>query len=342
MENKKRAIVLDMDETLEHGIFKRVITSERGSMMVARPGLDELIKKLQEAKKQGIDVILCTTAKGPWVERFLTLKPELRDVFDKVYTADNREEWDNITEEKYPIEYKARRERTDMKLLKPVTTFGYDSVVFIDDITANKERLQKLYSVAAGKLDKDVTHFTGFSFSAGMGMMDLLDVYRARKAAEMRPNIAELYKRYIECERDNPGCRMMCTVIDKFMAKEFVPGLTFEDENYLPEYEEYYSGLDRMCMELDDAVLELEDELGVNLTDDCFEEAIQFFEGYMSTDKKYTHEGLDVSREERNIEDKRMELEGLISEAAHAERTMTAINGVIADNTKENKGLGEK
>ena len=40
-------------------------------------------------------------------------------------------------------------------------------------------------------------------------MMDLLDVYRARKAAEMRPNIAELYKRYIECERDNLGCRMM-------------------------------------------------------------------------------------------------------------------------------------
>lgn len=70
MENKKRAIVLDMDETLEHGIFKSTITSERGAMMVARPGLDELIKKLQEAKKQGIDVILCTTAKGPWVERF--------------------------------------------------------------------------------------------------------------------------------------------------------------------------------------------------------------------------------------------------------------------------------
>ena len=46
MENLKRAIVLDMDETLERGTMGEVAEP----MMMLRPNLDELIKKLKEAK----------------------------------------------------------------------------------------------------------------------------------------------------------------------------------------------------------------------------------------------------------------------------------------------------
>ena len=48
----------------------------------------KLIDKLKEAQKQGIDIILCTTARDSWVERFLNLKPEFRCVFDKKYNGE--------------------------------------------------------------------------------------------------------------------------------------------------------------------------------------------------------------------------------------------------------------
>ncbi len=102
MENNgiKKAIILDMDETLEHGIRDR----NRELMMVLRPNIDELVTKLQEAKKQGIDIILCTTANELWVKRFLDLKPEFRDLFDKVFNRDNERDWRNFDVSRYPLE----------------------------------------------------------------------------------------------------------------------------------------------------------------------------------------------------------------------------------------------
>ena len=58
-------------------------------MMVLRPHLDELLQKLKEAKKQGIDIILCTSATNQWVARFFRLKPEFFAIFNKLYTHDN-------------------------------------------------------------------------------------------------------------------------------------------------------------------------------------------------------------------------------------------------------------
>ena len=70
----------------ELGIPKEMyIESESGLMMVLRPKLDKLIKKIREAKELGVDIILCTTAKDFWVERFFNLKPEFRTLFDKKY-----------------------------------------------------------------------------------------------------------------------------------------------------------------------------------------------------------------------------------------------------------------
>ena len=50
--------------------------------MILRPNLNILINKLQEVKKQGIDIILFTTARNEWVERFFKLKPEFKLLFN--------------------------------------------------------------------------------------------------------------------------------------------------------------------------------------------------------------------------------------------------------------------
>ena len=96
----KRAIVLDMDNTLEVGVpyEKDNIT------MFLRPGIDVVISKLKKAKEEGIDIILCTTANNEWVQRFLALSPEFKELFTKIYSRDNKHEWQNINYEDYPIE----------------------------------------------------------------------------------------------------------------------------------------------------------------------------------------------------------------------------------------------
>ena len=105
MKNKSKAIILDMDETLEHGIFQGIYDVGDKYTMILRPNLDLLISKLKEVKKQGVDIILCTTAREEWVQRFFKLKPEFKNLFDKIYTRNNENEWRDFSKEKYQLEY---------------------------------------------------------------------------------------------------------------------------------------------------------------------------------------------------------------------------------------------
>lgn len=108
-----------MDETLETGV-----SSANGEIkMILRPNLGELIIKLKEVKKQGIDIILCTTAKQQWVNKFLELEPEFNKIFDKIYNRDNENIWKNYSKEKYPLEYEARSKNPNIEYMKPITTF---------------------------------------------------------------------------------------------------------------------------------------------------------------------------------------------------------------------------
>ena len=93
----KKAIVLDMDNTLECGV--RNNSPERNYTMFLRPGIDEVVAKLKQAKERKIDIILCTTGNNNWVERFLSLKPEFRELFTKIYSRDNQREWQYINYE---------------------------------------------------------------------------------------------------------------------------------------------------------------------------------------------------------------------------------------------------
>ncbi len=101
--------------------------------MVLRPNLDILLKKLYEAKKQDIDIILCTTARNVWVDRFFKLIPEFKNVFDKIYSRDNENEWRFYNKDIYTLENKAQNENINLENMKPITTFGYNSILFVDD-----------------------------------------------------------------------------------------------------------------------------------------------------------------------------------------------------------------
>ena len=70
MEKGKKVIILDLDETLEHGIYQSRYDVGNQMTMILRPNLDMLLNKLYEVKKQDIDIILCTTARNIWIDRF--------------------------------------------------------------------------------------------------------------------------------------------------------------------------------------------------------------------------------------------------------------------------------
>ena len=53
MEKTKKVIILDLDETLEHGIYQSRYDVGNQMTMVLRPNLDILLKKLYEVKKTG-------------------------------------------------------------------------------------------------------------------------------------------------------------------------------------------------------------------------------------------------------------------------------------------------
>ena len=185
MKKIKKAIVLDLDETLVHGVKDE----NNVIKMILRPNLDGLIKKLIKAKKNGIDVILCTTARNEWVNRFLSLKPAFKDIFDKLYTRDNEKEWREFCKEEYPIEYEAQRKNINLEYMKPVTTFGYDEVLFIDDNRIEELRVQILFEIANGRLDRNVTFYRVEGFRG-----DSTD------------------------EKDN-GCDLMCEVVEEFVRR---------------------------------------------------------------------------------------------------------------------------
>ena len=274
-ENKK-VIVLDMDETLESGI--KGVDNEL--IMILRPNLDILINKLQEAKEQGIDIILCTTARKTWVARFFELKPEFKTLFDKIFTRDNEEEWLNFSKEKYPLEYEARSKNINLEYMKPITTFGYDSVLFIDDNKIEEIRLKILFELTENKLEKDVTYFSGFRFNGACIKYDKM--LRYKKASNQNIDFARILNEYIEIEKDNPGCQFMCSVIDKFINKKFVAGLTLEDENYIEDYNKF----NKKITLLKEAIEKISGKLEENFSDYTDTE----FKEYLNADKHYPYE----------------------------------------------------
>lgn len=165
MKDTNKVIVLDMDETLLTHQYKEEL-DENGDdlIMILRPHLDKLIEKLREVKKKNVDIILCTTAMNIWVQRFLNFKPEMRELIDKIYMRENKEEWNNYDIEIYKNEYESHEYPTSGNGGKPVTTFGYDSILFIDDNKFEKGNLSRLFETAKRNIKKRCNVFYRISF----------------------------------------------------------------------------------------------------------------------------------------------------------------------------------
>ena len=259
-------------------------------MMVLRPHLDELLQKLKEAKKQGIDIILCTSATNQWVARFFQLKPEAFVIFDKLYTHDNQEEWKNFDKNLNPVEYNLRRKSNLISQGKPVTTFGYDSILFIDDNLLEGEILKLLFESAGTRLNKDVTFFSGFAYNGGS--VPMTTMMGIQKLSVFNYELATKMRKYIEFENNNPGCKFMCRVIDKFINKDFSSGLTLEDSSYWEMFNERFLKIrDRLQDELEQLAWNVNASYGKLILSNT-ELLKQEAQEYMSSDKECPYSGL--------------------------------------------------
>lgn len=268
MENIKRAIILDMDQTLEYGVLKGMfLQGETDAMMTLRPGLDRLIQKLKEARSQDIDIILCTTAHNSWVERFLTLKPEFKEIFDRIYTRDNKKDWNR----KFCYQ-------------KPVETFGYDSILFIDDNRAEKYRLCDIYEDNQIESSIDITYFSGFEFGEQICLDELFNYI---ELTTQNNSLVSKLQELLDIVRNEPGCNMMCSVIDTFISKEFKHGLTIEDENYKQEYKLFTDSRDAMIDEFESNFRKKEDK--ITITEQQRNQIIE----YMESDKRIPFENIE-------------------------------------------------
>ena len=243
MNSFTKSIVLDLDETLVHSYCKDEVR-----IMILRPNIDKLIEKLQEVKKQNIDIILCTTSRNEWVNKFFELKPIFKTIFDKIYTRDNENEWRYFSEEMYPLEYNARCKNVNLEYLKPVTTFGYDQVLYIDDNKLEEVRLQILFGLTQGELNKDITFFSGFKFYRKSIIWEkMLNYYNGiTKNLKLNQKLEE----YQKLEESNPGCDIIVSVIDIFADKTFKSGLSILDEIYYNAYKQYDEKLSHLEKEI--------------------------------------------------------------------------------------------
>lgn len=243
MNSFTKAIVLDLDETLIHGYYNNDV-----QLIIIRPNIDKLASKLIKAKEQNIDIILCTTSRNNWVNRFFELNPVFKSIFDKIYTRDNENEWKNFDKELFPLEYSAKCQNINLEYLKPVTTFGYDQVLYIDDNKLEEVRLQILFDLLKGKLNKDISFFTGFKFyRKSIIWQKMLDYHNGiTENVDLNNKLEE----YQELEELNPGCNMIISAIDSFVNKPFKPGLSLLDEIYSNEYKKYNEKLIKLQQEI--------------------------------------------------------------------------------------------
>ena len=282
MEEIKKVIILDLDETLEHGIYQSRYDVGNQMTMVLRPNLNILLNKLYEVKKQNIDIILCTTAKNIWVDRFFKLIPKFKNVFDKIYSRDNEKEWKYYNKDIYPLESKSQNENINLENMKPITTFGYNSILFIDDNKIEELRLKILFELTNGKLEKDVTFFTGFGFYGGNIQWDKMLLYK--KISNQDQEFSKILNEYLEVERSNPVCSMICSIIDKFIKKDLTYRLNIVDEDYSKEYDIFNNKLNFLKSKLE--------ELSKRFDEKDFKYTTDELEKYICRDRTYPYEDI--------------------------------------------------
>lgn len=115
MEDKKRAIVFDLNKTLIYTV---------GNTIALRPNLDNLIAKLEEVKQNGIDIFLNTDSSVIWIDKLFTMKPEFKNTFKEISTSDS---------------------------IKDTIIPNNDSLLFISADLQEKYKLEKLFKSSRGR-----------------------------------------------------------------------------------------------------------------------------------------------------------------------------------------------
>ena len=200
---EKKAIVFDLDETLRYLDFN--LDYIKIVNVRLRPKINELLAKLKDVRKDGTDVIICTTASTESANKyFIDLLPEeYRDVFNKIYSKEN------------PIPV-----RNNSKLDE------YNQILFFDDNYTEANYLKTIYKNEIDAPNKQVD-FASYPFNPPKAEI----LYSYKRFAEDNPEYASEINEYFSALLEEPGCEIMIDRIDEFQKSDFVPGLTIDRDN---------------------------------------------------------------------------------------------------------------
>ncbi len=159
-----------------------------------------------------------------------------------------------------------------------------------DDDDYDRDILEKMLNIMSSERKNciipsrqiDVTYFSGFGFDLDLSSIE--KILECINNPSLAPETSQKIAQYMKHINREPGCQMMCSEIDTFMKKEFIPGLTLSDEKYFEQYEEYK----RQKWQLESELGTLED-IRAKCPDSVINE-------YMSTDKSYPFEGINIEK----------------------------------------------
>ena len=225
-EFMSKVIVLDLDETL-----RSLETSNdfKDVKVILRPQITVLLQKLSDAKSQGINSVIFTSATSTSANKYFIekLPEEYRSVFSKIISRENFPEPKLGTRENYL--YRVGEN-------KIVTALDYDEILFFEDNQTEYKFLQELFDkenyTDYPVPEKSVT-FVNLPFYPRMSS----DMYALKELAKQSDSLKDKVNDYYTLMVNEPGCRIMANVIDEFVSKDNQKGLINLDIEEFDEYE---------------------------------------------------------------------------------------------------------
>ncbi len=213
---EKKLIVFDLDETLRKLEFDNDYNEIRNVYL--RPNIGKLLEKLKEVKKQGIDIMIWTTASSESAQRYFIdcLPEEYRDLFCRVISRDNKMKLEDGSMEEKVYGYNTSN--------KPVTAIeGYNQILFFDDNETESMYLKNMYRDNENSPEKQVI-FASYRYDLQKPYV----LYGYKKISKISKRVAERLNEYLKKLLEEPGCSLMIEKIDEFQKSEFVKGLTID------------------------------------------------------------------------------------------------------------------
>ena len=221
-----KVIVFDLDETL------RSVETEfddNDTKVVLRPKITDLLDKIIEVKKAGVDSVIFTSATLRSVNKhfFDKLPEKYRSIFTQIISRGNFPEPELNTRENYLYR------RGENKI---VTALDYDEILFFEDSQTEYKFLQELFDKDLDTKypvpEKNVT-FVSMPFYPRMQS----DMYALKKIANESEILRTPINDYFTLMVNEPGCKIMTDIIDEFTSKDNEKGLINVDIKEFDEYE---------------------------------------------------------------------------------------------------------